>query len=905
MAATSSAFASAEARELSAAEAQANPASPHISTAQAERNLAIQHRGTKVDIVDQLREGLGRDYAGLWFDTEAGEFVVPIATGGRGKSATEGREAATAKEFAAASLAGDYRTEVVDFSRSELETAQLALDEKLSSYFKEGLVQSALDPSVDAVIVRVPSSIGDATLVQLEQTVKGIGVAVEVRKLPDSVFEAAPTGCNEAIRKCDLPVRGGEFIYGGPFGGNLYEICSAAFRANGYDGRKYILTAGHCAKENSGNGNPIWSWIAQDPSGNSHSIGTLSQWHYPGKDWAKIDATGSWADTPPWPTILAYWGATQEYPVVGEAKSYKGQTLCHIGANTGASCGIVREEGVNVEYDDGNKLNSMFEVVGQGLALGGGDSGGPVIANNIALGITSGGFSAYSNAILYFSDITAATSELNVNIAGAGAPEAITGSATNVQPFQATANGQVNPHGLSTSYRFEYGKGSYTNSTPDYSGGASQEFSAVSATLPGLEMRTTYQYRIRASNSLNTAYGTEGTFTTPGIPPQINYEGYSPRVDPTSITLNASINPMGASTTYQWQWGETTSYGNVSPAQPEGIGSGTGPVHRSLSLSGLEPEKVYHYRIVATNQDGTTVGPDRLFSTLARTPTLLSAFGSAGTGNGQFNRPLGTAVDTSGNVYVVDRENNRVSKFNSKGEFLSQFGSAGSGNGQFKEPRSVAIGPNGTIWVTDAGNARVEEFNANGEYLLKLGPEAGGNKLSGPYGIAVDNEGRVWVSDSSANKVVEYKESAPGVYPFYGEATTVDGVAMSTPAGLGLDAAGDVWIAETGANRISELEKTPSGFVGHLRFGASGSGQGQLSQPYDVKVKPSGNLFVVDRGNNRVQQFSPNGEFQASFGATGSGSGQFNEPSGVAVGLGGVIYVTDSGNKRVERWGTE
>jgi len=300
---------------------------------------------------------------------------------------------------------------------------------------------------------------------------------------------------------------------------------------------------------------------------------------------------------------------------------------------------------------------------------------------------------------------------------------------------------------------------------------------------------------------------------------------------------------------------------------------------------------------------GAGASQDRTFSTLAKPVSFLSAFGSPGTGNGQFNRPFGAAVDASGNVFVVDRENNRVQKFNSKGEYLSQFGSTGSGNGQFKEPRSIAVGPDGHLWVTDTGNSRIQEFSAAGSYLQQIG----GGKLSLPFGIVLDDEGRIWVSDLGKNSIVEFKESSPSVYPFASEATTTDGAPLSTPAGMGLEAGtNDVWVAENGANRITELEKTPSGYVAHQRFTTSGgSGQGQLSGPYDVKVKPSGNLVVVDRGNNRVQQFSPEGEFQAAFGSAGSGNGQFSEPSGIAVGLGGVFYVTDSGNKRVQRWMAE
>ena len=74
----SSASASDGSRELVAAELPAEPGAPTIQTAQAEINLAIQHRGTKVDIVDQVRDSLGEAYAGIWFDTEVGEFVVPV-----------------------------------------------------------------------------------------------------------------------------------------------------------------------------------------------------------------------------------------------------------------------------------------------------------------------------------------------------------------------------------------------------------------------------------------------------------------------------------------------------------------------------------------------------------------------------------------------------------------------------------------------------------------------------------------------------------------------------------------------------------------------------------------------------------------------------------------------------------
>lgn len=279
-----------------------------------------------------------------------------------------------------------------------------------------------------------------------------------------------------------------------------------------------------------------------------------------------------------------------------------------------------------------------------------------------------------------------------------------------------------------------------------------------------------------------------------------------------------------------------------------------------------------------------------------------NSFGTSG--SGELKRPMGIAVDATGNVYVVDRELNCVKEFSSSGVYLSvigKCGAGGTGKGEFKEPRTVAVDPSGHIWVADQGNARVEEFNSSGEYIQALGGsgEAGGNRLSVPYGVAVDGQGRVWVADSG--KIVEFKESSPGVYPFVAEVTSIEGETVQ-PAGMTTDSAGDLWIAEGGANRISEFEKVATGYVYRHRFGAAGSGPGQLSDPLDVKLGPWGELLVVDRGNNRVQEFSPTGSYKGSFGVKGSASGQFTEPTGVALGPGGAIYVTDSGDRRVEKW---
>ena len=88
-----------------------------------------------------------------------------------------------------------------------------------------------------------------------------------------------------------------------------------------------------------------------------------------------------------------------------------------------------------------------------------------------------------------------------------------------------------------------------------------------------------------------------------------------------------------------------------------------------------------------------------------------SAFGSAGSGNGEFDGPLGIAVGSGGNIYVADTLNNRVQVFDSGGTFQYDFGSFGSGNGEFDSPFGIAVGSGGNIYVADTNNNRVQVFS--------------------------------------------------------------------------------------------------------------------------------------------------------------------------------------------------
>ncbi|MCY2950528.1 MAG: 6-bladed beta-propeller, partial [Planctomycetota bacterium] len=106
---------------------------------------------------------------------------------------------------------------------------------------------------------------------------------------------------------------------------------------------------------------------------------------------------------------------------------------------------------------------------------------------------------------------------------------------------------------------------------------------------------------------------------------------------------------------------------------------------------------------------------------------LLTIGGVQGTGNTQLWYPSDVVVDATGNVWIADRYNNRIVEYNSTGGFIQRIGggvtgnAVGTGNGEFDFPTTVTLDSLGNLWVADSNNDRLQVFSSTGGYLDQFG----------------------------------------------------------------------------------------------------------------------------------------------------------------------------------------
>lgn len=214
------------------------------------------------------------------------------------------------------------------------------------------------------------------------------------------------------------------------------------------------------------------------------------------------------------------------------------------------------------------------------------------------------------------------------------APLVTTLAATSVSTTGATLNGNVTPNGLATSAWFVWGTdptlstGSATAAQTAGSGSASEP---VSFALAGLSTGTTYYFRIYASNTSGTSWGSIISVTPSSVPTVVTLPATS--ISGTGATLNGNVTPNGSAANAWFEWGTDPALATYNSTAGQSAGSGTAGVPVGFALSGRSVGTTYYYRIAASNTWGTSRGMIVSFTPVAP-PSVTTLATSSTTSTG-------------------------------------------------------------------------------------------------------------------------------------------------------------------------------------------------------------------------------------------------------------------------------
>lgn len=303
--------------------------------------------------------------------------------------------------------------------------------------------------------------------------------------------------------------------------------------------------------------------------------------------------------------------------------------------------------------------------------------------------------------------------------------------------------------------------------------------------------------------------------------------------------------------------------------------------------------------------------------------------------------PPDMAVDGAGNLYIADRNNNRIRKVDTSGT-ISTF--AGNGTSGFSGdggpatsaalflPIGVAVDGAGNVYIADGGSNGLRKVDTSGKINAVPVISSFLSRIASPGGLTVDSAGNVYISDLNGSAIYKLDKAgvlttvAGGAFGFSGDGGPATKAALYFPSGVAVDSAGNIYFADKGNNRVRKVDTKGiiTTFAGTGTAGFSGDGGPATSAKLGlnltaafqgVAVDSAGDVYIADPQNNRIRIVNPAGIISTFAGnggafATGSlgngdggppASASVSTPYGVRVDNAGNVFIADTGHSLIRK----